>query len=101
MPKFDLTPAQLSDVAAFLHTFRAAGRDTLRNPIPNVLVGDAKAGEAYFSAKCASCHSVNGDLKGIASKIADPKALQQRWLMPGGGRGASAASSKTVTVTVA
>jgi mono/diheme cytochrome c family protein len=100
MPKFDLTPAQLSDVAAFLHTFRAAGRDTLRNPIPNILVGDAKAGAAYFGAKCASCHSVTGDLKGLASKFADPKTLQQRWLMPGGGRGAASASPKTVTVTV-
>jgi len=100
MPKFDLTPAQLADVAAFLHTFRAAGRDTLRNPIPNVLVGDAKAGETYFNAKCASCHSVTGDLKGLASKFADPKTLQQRWIMPGGGRGAATASPKTVTVTV-
>jgi len=100
MPKFDLTSAQLADVAAFLHTFRAAGRDTLRNPIPNVLVGDAKAGETYFNAKCASCHSVTGDLKGLASKFADPKTLQQRWIMPGGGRGAATASPKTVTVTV-
>jgi len=100
MPKFDLTPAQMSDVTAFLHTFRATGRDTLRNPIPNILVGDAKAGQVYFTAKCSSCHSVTGDLKGLASKFSDPKALQQRWLMPGGGRGAATASPKTVTVTV-
>jgi len=100
MPRFDFTPAQIADVAAYLHTFRAAGRDTLRNPIPNVLVGDAKAGQVYFTAKCVSCHSVTGDLKGLASKISDPKALQQRWLMPGGGRGAATASPKTVTVTV-
>jgi len=90
----------MSDVIAFLHTFRATGRDTLRNPIPNVLVGDAKAGEVYFKAKCGSCHSVTGDLKGLASRIPEPKTLQQRWLMPGGGRGAASASPKTVTVTV-
>src|SRR5678816_967052 len=86
MPKFDLTLTQISDIAAFLHTFKAAGRDPARNAPPNVLVGDAKAGQVYFNAKCASCHSVTGDLKGLASKIADPKTLQQTWLMPGAGR---------------
>jgi len=104
MPKFDLTPAQVADIASFLHTFRAAGRDPARNAPPNVLVGDAKAGQAYFSAKCSSCHSVTGDLKGLGSKIADPKTLQQTWLMPGAGRGAAAVTNvppKTVTVTVA
>ena len=104
MPKFDLTPAQVADIASFLHTFKAAGRDPARNAPPNVLVGDAKAGQAYFSAKCSSCHSVTGNLKGLGSKIADPKTLQQTWLMPGAGRGAAAVTNvppKTVTVTVA
>ena len=103
MPKFDFTSAQAADLAAFLHTFRAAGRDPARNAPPNVLVGDAKAGQVYFNAKCASCHSVTGDLKGLASKISDPKTLQQTWLMPGGGRGGSTVVNvppKTVTVTV-
>jgi cytochrome c oxidase cbb3-type subunit III len=103
MPRFDLTVAQIADIAAFLHTFRAVGRDPARNPPPNILIGDAKAGQAYFNAKCASCHSVTGDLKGLASKIFDPKTLQQTWLMPGGGRGGSTVVNvppKTVTVTV-
>ena len=30
--------------------------------------GDAAAGGTYFAANCANCHSVSGDLKGIASK---------------------------------
>ena len=42
----------------------------------NVLVGSASAGQAYFSSKCAGCHSVTGDLKGIASRYADPRTLQ-------------------------
>jgi cytochrome c oxidase cbb3-type subunit 3 len=103
MPKFDLTQAQISDVTAFLHTLRAAGRDPIRNAPPSILVGDAKAGGAYFNAKCGSCHSVTRDLKGIGSKIADPKTLQQTWLMPGAGRGGAAVTNvppKTVTVTV-
>jgi mono/diheme cytochrome c family protein len=103
MPKFDLTLGQISDIAAFLHTFRAAGRDPARNAPPNILVGDAKAGQVYFNAKCGSCHSVTGDLKGLGSKIADPKTLQQTWLMPGAGRGGSTLTNvapKTVTVRV-
>lgn len=103
MPKFDLTSAQISDVAAFLHTFKAAGRDPARNAPPNVLVGDAKAGQVYFNAKCGSCHSVTGDLKGLGSKIPDPKTLQQTWLMPGAGRGVSTVTNvppKTVTVSI-
>jgi cytochrome c oxidase cbb3-type subunit 3 len=110
MPRFDMSNAQVSDIAAFLHSFNAAGRDNLRNAPPNVLVGDAKAGEAYFKAKCASCHSIAGDLKDIGSKIPDPKTLQQTWLMPstgrgGGGFGAGPAAAtnvppKTVTITV-
>jgi hypothetical protein len=45
-------------------------------------VGDATAGRKYFEQKCASCHSASGDLKGIASRITDPRSLQQTWLMP-------------------
>jgi cytochrome c oxidase cbb3-type subunit 3 len=74
---------------------------------PSILVGDARAGEAVFQTKCGACHSVSGDLKGIASKIADPKTLQNTFLMPGGGRGGRGGPSPvnvpptTVTVTLA
>jgi len=106
MPKFNFTPAQISDLAAFLHSFRVSGYDTARNRPISILVGDAKAGQADFQAKCASCHSVTGDLKGIASKFEDPRALQQFWLMPGGGgRGGGGApvniAPTTATVTLA
>ena len=85
MPKLDLTAAQISDIAAFLHSFRVNGRDAARNRPPSILVGDAKAGEQYFQTKCAGCHSVTGDLKGFGAKFTDPKTLQQIWLSPGGG----------------
>ena len=106
MPKFTLTDDQIADVAAFVHTFRAAGYDESRVKPPSIVVGDAKAGEAYFGSKCASCHSPTGDLKGIASKVADPRLLQQTWLLPGsgGGRGGPPPVSvkpTTVTVTLA
>jgi hypothetical protein len=45
-------------------------------------VGNAKSGEVYFKAKCSSCHSVTGDLKGLGARIEDPRTLQQTWLMP-------------------
>jgi mono/diheme cytochrome c family protein len=103
MPKFAFSQEQIGDVAAFIHTFKAAGYDESRLKPPSISVGDAKAGEAFFNAKCAACHSTTGDLRGIATRIADERLLQQTWLMPGsgGGRGAPApVTLKPVTVTV-
>jgi cytochrome c oxidase cbb3-type subunit III len=80
--KFTFTPEQASDVAAFIHDFRLSSRDPGRMRPPTIVVGDAKAGERYFQAKCASCHSATGDLKGIATTYSDPRSLQQFWLMP-------------------
>jgi mono/diheme cytochrome c family protein len=99
MPKFTLTDAQIGDVAAFIHTFKAAGYDESRVRPPSIVVGDPKAGEEFFGAKCASCHSPAGDLRGIASRIADPRMLQQTWLMPGSGGGRGAQAPVTVPPT--
>src|SRR5262249_4747811 len=107
MPGLKLTTDQISDIAAFLHSFKVGGYDVSRMKPPSILAGDAKAGEAVFQRKCASCHSATGDLKGIASKITDPRILQNTFLLPrGGGRGRGNASPvsvppATVTVTVA
>jgi cytochrome c oxidase cbb3-type subunit 3 len=87
MPKFDLSEAQISDIAAYIHSFRVGGYDISREKPLTILVGNAKDGESYFKAKCASCHSVTGDLKGLGEKFPDPKLLQNFFLMPGGGRG--------------
>ena len=104
MPKFpSLSAPQVADIAAFLHSIPVGSRTGPSNI--NIVVGDASAGEAYFRTRCASCHSVQGDLKGIASKIVEPQLLQQTWLMPGsgGGRGSTAPPPvilKPATVTV-
>jgi len=103
MPKFTLTDDQISDVAAFVHTFRAAGYDESRLKPPSIIVGDARAGETFFSTKCATCHSASGDLRGLATKIADPRLLQQTWLLPGSGAGRGGppvVQLKPITVTV-
>src|SRR5271165_4069551 len=57
MPKINLTTAQVSDVAAYIHSFRVGGYDVSRMVPLSILVGDAKAGEAYFRTTCAGCHS--------------------------------------------
>ncbi|MBM3787983.1 MAG: c-type cytochrome, partial [Acidobacteria bacterium] len=109
MPRMSLTDQQIEDIANFVHSFKVSGYDQSRMTPPSILVGDAKAGEAYFAATCASCHSVTGNLRGIGSRISDPKLLQQTWLMPGtgGGRGFGGGapvvrvSPTTVTVTLA
>ena len=104
MPPFTLTDAQVADVAAFLHSFQINSRDPARVRPESILTGDPRAGAANFNAKCASCHAPGrGDLKGIASRFADPRALQQWWLLPGGGgrgRGADAAAG-TISPTTA
>jgi len=105
MPAIKLSREQIADVAAYIHSFRVGGYDASRMVPPSILVGDAKAGEAAFQTKCASCHSATGDLKGIASKITDPKTLQNAFVMPGGGGrggrgGGSGLTIKPTTVTV-
>jgi cytochrome c oxidase cbb3-type subunit III len=103
MPKFALTTEEIADLAAFIHGFKAAGYDESRQRPASILVGDAKAGEAFFNAKCASCHSATGDLRGLASKVPDERLLQQTWLMPGsgGGRGGPPpVPAPPITVTV-
>ena len=106
MPPFNLSETQVADIAGYLHNFPVGGYDVSRNPPPSILVGDAKAGEAYFKKTCTQCHSVGGDLKAIGAKFADPKQLQQYWLMPGGGGGRGGGGGaptrlKPVTVSVA
>jgi cytochrome c oxidase cbb3-type subunit 3 len=103
MPRINMTREQIADVAAFLHSFKVGGYDISRMTPPSILTGDAKAGEAAFQKRCASCHSSTGDLKGIASKITDPKVLQNTFLVPSGrGRGEASpvrVPPNTVTIT--
>jgi cytochrome c oxidase cbb3-type subunit III len=100
MPRFNLTVGQISDIAAFLHSFKVGGYDDSRMTPPSILVGNATSGEAIFKSKCVACHSATGDLKGIASRINDPKMLQNTFLMPGGGGGGRAGRGNGSPVNV-
>ena len=83
MPPVPLPPDDILAVAEYLHSVLAsAGRQgrppvSATPPVLNVLVGDIEAGRAYFNAKCSSCHSVTADLKGIATRVTDPKAAAE------------------------
>ena len=102
MPAFDLSDAQIKDLAAFLRERTQAAINRNAYPLQNLLTGDAKAGEAYFNGagRCNTCHSATGDLAGIASKF-EPARLQTRFLYPRGGRGGpGSAQGKPTTVTV-
>ena len=111
-PSASLTDAQVVDLANFI---RQRVNDTLRgSPIfheGDVVTGDAKAGQAYFTGdgKCATCHTAaERSLSGVATRIPAPIDIQQRMLFPtgrggaAGGRGAPAPgpNPNAVTVTV-
>src|SRR5262249_723290 len=108
----NMNPADAKAVAAYVRSvLETIGRQgmppgTGKAP-PSILVGDAKAGQAFFDSKCAACHSATGDLAGIAAKVSDPKALQNLWVSGGGGRGGrgggrgQADSARIVTAKVA
>ena len=96
MPPLPLPEDDVKAIAEYIHSVTAtmAGQG---GPPPgpavelNIVVGDPKAGERYFAANCASCHSPTGDLAGLASRYPSPMQLQNTWVggtpQGGGGRG--------------
>jgi cytochrome c oxidase cbb3-type subunit III len=115
-PPITLNEADTYAVAEHIHSVHATmggqGSPPGRNPTNvtlNILVGDPTRGETTFNAVCGSCHSTTGDLKGIASKFADPRALQNGWVSGtttfvgrgGGGRGGGGGAGLPATVTLA
>jgi mono/diheme cytochrome c family protein len=93
MPAFaTLSEEQRKDVAEFVHQQieDVANRGTYE--VKNILLGDARKGSKYVATHCLQCHSVTGDLKGLAAKWR-PVDLQRYWIMPprtGAGRAITA-----------
>ena len=114
MPAIPMSPEDAKAVAAYVRSvLETIGRQGMPPSVgvaaPTIVVGNASEGQAYFAAKCASCHSATGDLAGIATRISDPKMLQNTWVSGGGGgrrggRGgagaAGASNARTVTAVV-
>jgi cytochrome c oxidase cbb3-type subunit 3 len=89
MPAMPLTDAQVSDIAAFLHARAAEAQGSngvpKAYPVEKLLTGSADSGKAFFNGAggCNKCHSVTGDLSGVASKYS-PIDLEAHMLYPGG-----------------
>jgi cytochrome c oxidase cbb3-type subunit 3 len=112
MPAIPMSDDDAKAVAAYLHSLQAAGRPQGAPPEsgvppPDALVGDAGAGQTYFTAKCSSCHSASGDMRGIGTRLPEAKMLQNAWVSGsasggrgGPGRGGSGSPGRPVTVSV-
>jgi cytochrome c oxidase cbb3-type subunit 3 len=89
MPAFSLSPAEISDLVTYIHSRvaeldrRSAGKPPASYALEHLLTGSADAGKQFFYGKgeCSGCHSVTGDLAGIASRY-PPVDLQTRFLYP-------------------
>jgi cytochrome c oxidase cbb3-type subunit 3 len=84
-PSVDLTESQAVDL---MHFLRQRINDTLRGSpvftVGDIVVGNPAAGKAYFDGVggCTTCHSVTGDLAGLAARVPAPVDVQQRMLFP-------------------
>jgi mono/diheme cytochrome c family protein len=99
-PPIPLEPAEITDIATFLHREITYAAERTNYQLQYVMTGDAKAGEAYFNGAggCSRCHSPAGDLKGIGARYDGPalQALIAFGTIAGGrGQGGAAASSRT------
>ena len=108
MPPLNIPADDIKAIAAYIHSVTASARGQGAPPEGppvelNIVVGDAKAGQAYFKAKCTACHTDEA-MQGIATRVSDAMALQNFWVAGGrggGGRGGAAPSVVTATVTEA
>jgi cytochrome c oxidase cbb3-type subunit 3 len=118
MPALPLSDADILAVVEFIHSLTASSPGQgapprTEAPPPDIVVGDAAAGKTYFTAQCSACHSAEGDLQGIATRIDNPKTLQNVWVSGGqagfrrgrggrgrGGGGGDEPSRGAVTATV-
>jgi mono/diheme cytochrome c family protein len=112
-PSASFSDDQIADLANFL---RQRVNETLRQSptftVQDIVTGDPAAGAAYFNGegRCTTCHSVTGDLAGLASRYPAPVDVQQRMLFPTGTRAGGAGraggpppsrTAMTVTLTPA
>jgi cytochrome c oxidase cbb3-type subunit III len=87
MPPFDLRPADLNAIVAFIHDQKtkseAVGGGRRSVEPADLATGNAEAGRRYFNGagNCSKCHSPTGNLAGVASRFRG-LALLQRMLYP-------------------
>jgi cytochrome c oxidase cbb3-type subunit III len=103
MPAFTALPeSDVEAIVAFIHDRKSraesaeGGRRSVS--VDDLLSGDARAGRRFFENNCAECHSADGDLAGIASRIEGLRLLQ-RMLNPRSGGPSSVRATPRVSVT--
>lgn len=104
MPAFTLPDTDLNAIVAFIHDRRAqaATAEGGRRAVSpaDLATGNADAGQRYFAASCASCHSADGDLKGVGARMQGLPLLQRMLYPRGGALGGSRTPPPPVTVTL-
>lgn len=104
MPRFTVSDAELAQLVAYIHSQKTiaesqkGGRRGVE--IADLQTGNAAAGKQYFNGtgKCSSCHSITGDLAGVAKRYEGLK-LEERLMYPKGAKSKiviTLASGKTV-----
>jgi len=85
MPRFNLPELDVAAIVAFIHDQKTQAESKKGGrrgvDVADLQTGNLEAGQKYFAANCASCHSPTGDLKGIASRF-EGLRLEQRFLYP-------------------
>lgn len=87
MPPFSLSPQQITELAAFIHSEKekASSKKGGRRgvDVSDLQTGNVEAGKQYFNGAgtCSTCHSPTGDLAGVASRYQGLK-LEERMLYP-------------------
>ncbi len=85
MPPLALSDADVGAVAAYIHSVAAKAQPQGAPPVGaavelNIVVGNAEAGQRFFDERCTACHSITGDLQGIATRIGSAENVQNSWV---------------------
>jgi len=103
MPAINISDEDALAVAAYVRSviemIGGQGKPPSEAPDPSILVGNASEGKAYFSVKCATCHSAGGDMKAFVSRVKDQKKMQTTWV-EGGRQGDGLAAKRTPSAEV-
>ncbi len=99
MPAFaTMSGDQLKDISEFLHmqVEDVANRGTYH--VLNILVGNAASGQAYVTAHCMSCHTME-TFTHIGTTFRSPEQLQRGWIWPMRPGDSSPATTASVKMT--
>jgi cytochrome c oxidase cbb3-type subunit 3 len=91
MPRFTVSDRELAELVAFIHTQKTTAESQKGGrrgvDASDLQTGNVEAGKQYFNGagKCSSCHSVTGDLAGVAKRLEGLK-LEERLMYPKGAK---------------